>query len=262
MKKWTRITLLGIVVCAGGLPLLMGADGGCGAFTSTSDAPNVAGRWAITYGTDLTVKVNLGGAVYSQPLPACGGAFSVTHQGKPYAFNLDCNRPEVVCPSEVWPTLVDIDQRDAMYKHRMWVKIPVQQCSGQTVAPAKADCGIGTPNPDCKPVCMGTLTTTTSDAFGLISEAGNKFDLLLGGTFATNGVNCALLGISSASANLTTTGTGALWQATELRTGVIQTGFAGGCLWVGAIDPQTGKPEALVLGASIELSTSFSGLRK
>lgn len=255
-----RMTLIGLLICGGSVPLLSGADGGC-AFTSTDPAPNVTGKWAITYENTVTVKVNIGGSVYTQTLTGNGGSFSVMHQGKPYSFNLDCARPEVVCPSEVWPTTVDVDQRDAKFQHRMWVKIPTQTCSGQTATPKPAECGMGTPNPDCKPVCMGTVTTTTSDAFGLISETGDKFDLLLGGTFASNGVNCALLGLSGASAGLTTTGTGAQWKATEMRSGTVKTGFAGGCLWVGAIDPMTGKPEALVLGASLEISTPFTGKR-
>ena len=122
-------------------------------------------------------------------------------------------------------------------------------------------CGSGTPNPECKPVCTGAVTTTTADAFGLISETGNHIDLLLGGGFASNGVNCAMLGISGASANLLSTGKGIDWQGTEMTSGTVKTGFAGGCLWVGAVDPLTGKPEALVLGASVEISTPFTGKR-
>jgi hypothetical protein len=257
-----RFALIGLLACGGSLPFLSGADGGCGSFTSTTPAPDVTGKWTIAYGTTMTVTVNIGGAVYSQSLPAGGGAFTVTHQGKPYSFNLDCSRPEVVCPSEVWPTMVSIDQRDTMYKHRMWVKIPVQQCNGVTTPPPANQCGMGTTNPECKPVCSGSITTSSADAFGLISESGDKFDLLLGGSFATNGVNCALLGISSASASLVSAGQGIDWQATEMRAGAVKTGFAGGCLWAGALDPLTGKPEALVLGASVEIATPFTGKRQ
>ncbi len=261
--KPTRIALIGLVLCGGSLPFLTGATGGgCGSFTSTSPAPDVAGTWSIAYGTNMTVKVNLGGAIYSQELTPTGGTFTIQHQGKPYSFNLDCSRPEVVCPSEVWPTMVKIDQRDIMYKHRMWVTIPVQKCSGTQVPPQSSQCGSGTTNPECKPVCTGAVTTSTADAFGLISESGDRFDLFLGGGFATNGVNCALLGLSAASAQIISTGQNIDWQATELRAGTVKTGYAGGCLWAGALDPQTGKPEALVLGATVEISTPFSGLRK
>ena len=40
--------------------------------------------------------------------------------------------------------------------------------------------------------------------------------------------------------------------------GAVKTGYAGGCLWAGQVDAQ-GKPSATVLGASVEISTSFTG---
>lgn len=258
----TKGTTWSLAMMLASLPFLGGAQGGgCGAFTATDPAPDVTGRWAITYTNEISVKVNIGGSVYTQTLSGNGGAFSFMHQGKPYSFNLDCARAEVVCPSEVWPTMVDIDQRDTKFTHRMWVKIPTQSCSGQTVTPKPTECGNGTPNPDCKPVCNGTVTTSSADAFGLISETEDKFDLLLGGGFASNGVNCALLSLSGATAGLVTTGTGANWKATDMTNGAVKTGYAGGCLWAGALDPQTGKPEVLVLGASVEISTPFTGKR-
>lgn len=247
------------------LPFLMGANnggGGCGgSFNSTTPAPDVAGTWGITYGSTMEIDVKVGGATYHQSLAPGGGTFSFVHQGVPFSFNVDCARPEVVCPSEVWPSQVAIDQRDPMYQHRMWVKIPTQTCSGQTVAPQPADCGTGTTNPDCKPVCTGTVTTGSADAFGLISEAGDRFDLLLGGGFASNGVNCALLGLSVASAGLQTTRLGSVWTANGMTGGAVKTGYAGGCLWAGAVDG-SGKPSATVLGASVEITTTFTGKRQ
>ena len=248
------------------LPFLMGANGnggGCGgSFSSTTPAPNVSGSWAITYGTTMDVKVTIGTSVYVQSLPLGGGSFSVMHQGSPYAFNVDCSKPEVVCPSEVWPTTVAIDQRDQTYQHRMWVRIPTQTCSGATVAPKSTECGAGTTNPDCKPVCNGTVTTSSADAFGLIAEDGSKFSLLLGGGIATNGVNCVLLGVSAATATLETSKFGSLWTASFMGNGTIKTGYAGGCLWAGAVDAM-GKPTAAgVVGANIEISTPFTGKKQ
>ena len=247
-----------------GLPFLMGADngGGCGGtFGSTSPAPDVSGNWAITYGTTMEVDVKVGGSTYHQSLSPSGGTFSFMHQGAALSFNIDCSRPEVVCPSEVWPAQVAVDQRDPMYQYRMWVKIPTQSCSGQTVAPKASECGAGTTNPDCKPVCTGTVTTSSADAFGLIRQGGTGFDLLLGGGFATNGINCALLGVSVASAELATSKLGAQWTASAMNNGAVKTGFAGGCLWAGPVDAQ-GKPSATVLGASVEISTSFTGKKQ
>lgn len=129
------------------------------------------------------------------------------------------------------------------------------------MAPLPAECGTGTANPDCKPVCNGTITTSSADAFGLISEAGTDFNLLLGAGIATNGVNCVLLGVSAATAGLATTKLGSVWNATAMTGGAVKTAYAGGCLWAGAVDAQ-GRPSATVLGASVEISTSFTGQKK
>jgi hypothetical protein len=43
--------------------------------------------------------------------------------------------------------------------------------------------------------------------------------------------------------------------------GTIKTAYAGGCLWVG--DPNMdGKTAALVVGASVEISTGFTAVKK
>ena len=64
--------------------------------------------------------------------------------GNPFSFDLDCARPEVLCPSEAWPTTVTAEQRDAAFEHRMIVTLPTQRCSGQMVSPEPGTCGDGT----------------------------------------------------------------------------------------------------------------------
>jgi hypothetical protein len=259
MAKEAKMRRSMLLVVTAAIPFAMGAKGGC-AVNSMAPAPDVVGDWAIQYDPMMKVDVTIDGAAYSQLVPAAGGAVAITHKGQPFSFNIDCSRPEVVCPSEVWPSQVSIDQRDPSYPHRMWVQIPVQKCSGTEQPPPASECGAGTLNPDCKPVCSGTLTTTTADAFGVISDDGSSFDLLLGGTAATNGVNCALLGVSVAHATLESTGEStADWTATAMSDGTITTGYAGGCVWV---DDSSSTNKALVVGATVVLSTPFSGARK
>ncbi len=240
------------------VPFSMGAKGGCGgAINSTDAAPDVTGEWAIQYDPTMSIDVNIGGAVYHQSLPSTGGTFTVNHAGTRFDFDVDCSRPEVVCPSEVWPTQVAVDQHDAMYPHRMWVQIPLTQCSGTEQAPDPKTCGAGTLNPDCKPVCSGAVTTTTTQAFGVIADDGGSFDLLLGGGAVTNGLNCALLGVSTAHASLATTGAGTeTWKATQMSAGTITTGYAGGCVWVDNSDAQA---KAAVVGASVVITNKFTG---
>jgi hypothetical protein len=243
----------------GALPLLLGADGCGGTYGSTDAAPNVSGAWDVTYARTLDVDVEIGGSHYTATVPETGGMVHVEHGGSGFDFEIDCARPELICPSEVWPDRVTIDQRDATYRHRMWVTIPTQTCSVPLSAPDPSTCGAGTPNPDCDPVCDGEVTTSSSEAFGLIRDGGRHFDLFLGAGAASNGVNCVLLGVSAAEADLDNVGSAAGndWESVGMSDGVVRTGYAGGCLWAG--DPaMSGETQALVLGASLTLSVPFT----
>jgi len=255
---------LGIVGCVLAVPLLTGAEGeGCGgAVNSMSPAPNTEGDWDITYQDTIDVEVKLGDSVYNGTLPAEGGSFTVDHEGVTIPFEIDCSREEVVCPNEGWPETVSVEQRNDTYPHRMWVTLPRQKCSGELVDPAPEKCGPDTNNPDCDQVCEGEVVTEKREVFGVIDEAGESFDLLLGAGIASNGVNCAMLGVSAAEADLVTTGTaeGGDWRAEGMENGEVTVGYAGGCLWAreGSVD---GSVEALILGGSIKFTNGFTGAR-
>jgi hypothetical protein len=245
--------------------MLGGADGdGCGgAAFSESPAPDMSGDWAVAYDDSFTVAIELGGAVYTEEIGTAGGTIAIEHEGQPLSFDLDCTRPEVVCPSEVWATEVAIRQDDAMYPHRIWLQVPEQTCDGALVDPDPAECGADTLNPDCEQVCDGEITTTTKEAFGTIDEPGESFTLLLGAGIATNGLNCVLVGGSVARGPLTTSGTAedGDWVVEEVRGGTIDTTYAGGCLWAGDPDMDA-ELEALVLGAKVSISTGYAATRR
>jgi hypothetical protein len=255
-----RITSLSAVAFAILLPGLMGARGdGCAA-NSSSPAPDVTGEWDIAYDDVIGVEATLGGAVYTAELGATGGAFTIDHDGTPLTFALDCSRPEILCPSEAWPEQVSIEQRDVAREHQMIVNLPMQSCSGAEVAADPDTCGEGTDNPACDPICMGEIVVRNREVFGVIGEAGQSFRLYLGGGIATNGLNCALLGWSVADADLATIGAAddGDWAAIGMDRGIVEVGYAGGCLWAGDPD-MDGDLEALVLGASIRFTTGFTG---
>jgi hypothetical protein len=244
------------------LPFTMGASGdGCAA-SSRSPAPDVAGTWAITYDDTIDVRITIGGSTYDETLGANGGAFTITHDGQPLTFELDCARPDVLCPTEVWPSEVYVEQRNTQFEHRMIVTLPTQECVGQVVAPVAGECGAGTINPDCEDVCEGEIVTRNAERFGVIGESGNSFRLYLGAGVVTNGINCALLGVSLADADLVNDGDAASgdWYTESMDAGIVTVGFAGGCLWAGDPD-MDGSLEALVLGASVEFTTGFTGER-
>ncbi|MCB9615906.1 MAG: hypothetical protein H6722_26015 [Sandaracinus sp.] len=260
MKRWTTPgTALVVVVLA---PLLGGADGCSNAF-SESPAPDMSGTWDVSYDDRLDVTVTIGGATYTETLGAQGGALTIDHEGRPFTFDLDCTRADVVCPSEVWPSEVGFRQDDERYPHRIWLQIPRQTCAGRLVTPDAATCGEGTTNPECERVCEGEVTTDTAEAFGTIDEPGAAWRVGLGASFATNGVNCALLGVSVAEGTLETRGSAATpetWDAYATNGDVI-TSYAGGCLWAGDPD-MDGELEALVLGAQVRFATGFDANKR
>jgi hypothetical protein len=213
-------------------------------------------------GDRITVEVRIGGAVYEADLPASGGSFGIVHDGRALDFELDCGRPEVVCPSEAWPETVAIEQRNADLEHQMIVTLPTQTCSVPLRAPSDEECGAGTLNPDCESVCDGEVGVIESERFGVIGESGETFRLYLGAGLATNGFNCALLAVSLADAELENQGSaeGGDWTANAMHSGLVTVAYAGGCLWAG--DPDMDQElEALLLGASVSFQTGFTGER-
>ena len=142
-------------------------------------------------------------------LGAQGGAFTINHDGKPYTFDLDCSRPDVVCPGEAWPNQVVIEQRDVQLQHQMVVDLPTASCNGALTQPDPGSCGTGTNNPNCDLVCGGDITVADQRSVRRDRRDGDSFRLYLGGGVVTNGINCAMLGYSVADATLDSTGQGA-----------------------------------------------------
>ena len=244
------------------LPLVMGAQGDGCAVASTSPAPDVQGTWSIAYDNSIGVEVTIGGATYNAELGANGGAFTIDHDGTPYTFDLDCSRPDVVCPGEAWPNQVVVEQRDLQHQHQMVVTLPSAQCMGPLVQAQPGSCGTGTSNPNCDPICDGDIDVQSSQKFGVIGESGDSFRLYLGGGVVTNGLNCAMLGYSVADANLVTTGQAGAgtWEATAMTGGQVTIGYSGACLFAGT--NMDGQTQALLAGAEIKFTTGFSGTKQ
>ena len=242
------------------LPLVMGAQGDGCAVNSKTPAPDVRGTWSIAYDNQIGVEIKIGGAVYNAELGAEGGSFTINDEGKPYTFDLDCSRPDIVCPGEAWPNMVVIEQRELDKQHQMLVDLPTAQCSTQPTQPAPGTCGAGTSNPNCDLVCGGDVTVKTNQAFGVIGETGDSFRLYLGAGIVTNGINCAMLGYSVADATLESTGKGtAMWDATAMSAGLVTIGYSGACLFAGTVD---GTNQAVLVGAEIKFTTGFTGTKQ
>lgn len=237
------------------------ADGGGGgggdiAAGNTRGTPDVRGEWALAWEDDLEVEITIGGTSYTETLGPQGGLLTINHNGEPFTFDLDCSRRAVVCPSEVWPDSVTFDQDLGYFPRNVYVTIPSHECDGELVDVDAAECG---PEAETCQRCDGNTVLTETETIGRISFSNDRLAVFLNGGIVTNGVNCALLGLSVARADLETTDPeSGDYRGVALANGSVITGFAGGCLWVADPDAD-GTTEALAVGASIKFTTHFSG---
>jgi hypothetical protein len=238
----------------------MPADGGDGgefaAGNTRRGAPDVRGAWALAWQDDLEVAITIGGTTYSETLGPQGGLLTLDHDGRPFTFDLDCSRQAVVCPSEVWPERVTFDQDLSFFPRNVYVTIPSHACDGDLVDVDPAACG---PEAETCQQCDGDTVPSETETIGRISFDNERLVVFLNGGIVTNGANCALLGLSVASADLETTDPqSGDYRAEALTNGRVITGFAGGCMWVADPDAD-GTSEALAVGAAITFTTHFTG---
>ncbi|MEY4511672.1 MAG: hypothetical protein RLZZ450_3794 [Pseudomonadota bacterium] len=76
---------------------------GCGKGIAGGLAPDFAGLWDVTYDDSIEVEFTLGEQQISARVDEVGGQVSVRDAGVALDLEIDCTRPELVCPSEVWP---------------------------------------------------------------------------------------------------------------------------------------------------------------
>jgi len=91
-----------------GLALLAAA---CERGSADGLTPDFRGTWDVTYDDSITVEVAvdpespLHGEVGDE-----GGQLGFGDAGLPLQLDIDCSRPELVCPTEIWPRELTLDQ--------------------------------------------------------------------------------------------------------------------------------------------------------
>jgi hypothetical protein len=88
----------GLALCA-----LLASLLGCGKGLAGGLAPDFAGTWDVTYDDSMQVEFKLDEQMMSARVDEQGGQVAVRDAGLTLDFEVDCTRPELVCPSEVWP---------------------------------------------------------------------------------------------------------------------------------------------------------------
>ncbi len=257
---------------------MLAAPGRCGesaeGFFSEDPAPDMRGTWDVTYDDIIQVEIDIGGVVHQATIPTSGGTIQFTHDGQPVTLEVDCSKPWVVCPSEVWPSSVMFDQpRFATKPHQVAMQFTQQQCT----APRLPDENQGECSSDpadnlpcdqeiCDPenVVEETITriASISQPDPINPAPGSTPDYTIGialnGGMAVPAANCLLLAASFADADVLYDGVYDPEEPTmighQLADGVVTVQFTGACFWGNQTD------QAL-LGASVKLTTGFTATK-
>lgn len=89
---------------------LLSLSAGCGKTAASALVPDFAGEWDVTYDDSLDFELRLPGLVQRARLSELGGQFAVRDAGAGFEIDVDCTRPELICPAEVWPRELTLTQ--------------------------------------------------------------------------------------------------------------------------------------------------------
>ncbi len=194
-----------------------------------SKAWDVRGDYDLTFDDQITLRLDIGGAVRERTANGWGEVVDFgTVNGKPVTLDLaaHCAKPAVACPSEVYGDAVAINQVDVHKKQNLY---------GLKVRDRRPASEGGTGK-----VLDGILDHAKQDAFviGLGAKAGAT-----GG----GGAGCAALALSIAEGQFRRDAGGAV---DGIDKGRVKLGWLGGC----AFGP-------LLLGATLTVETGYTGKR-
>jgi len=262
--------------------LSMAPGRGCNAvdFFSSTPAPDVGGtdgvNWNVTYDNEINVTIDIGGdAINLEPLTANGGQVGFLYEGETITFDLDCSLPAVVCPNELLPDRVRLEQRD-FEDHPHQVHLPFNEtvCQGDTRLPVEADgeCGGETEISCDEEICDGLVVEQESTALATINdpeaEVGDTPDYhitipLDAGITGFEGTYGICLGLSTTHAEGDITYTGSYDTATNNMTateinGEIVVNLIGGCMTAWDAGGDIG---AALAGARITIWSNFQATR-
>lgn len=245
---------------------------------STNPAPDVQGDWDVTYDDSISVEIDIGGTVHAGTIEGESGTVTFTHDGNDVTLDLDCSYAWIVCPSEVYPPTVTLEQREFQeHPHQVHMEVNTTECVGEPRLPDESagECDSTDENRPCDVYVCDEVVETTDTTVGSISDPGDTsqlhppFDisLFLGAGFAVPTPNCALASISWATADLEYTGiydidaTEPTMDAHGMTSGEITTAYGGACFWFESTE-YTGDLKAALIGATITLKTGFTADRQ
>lgn len=218
--------LVAILACGGG-------TGGPADTSSTSGEQDVRGVYAVEWSDQLTIRLDIGGAVQEVTAGPDEVVTFNAPDGSPLEIDLAayCADPGVVCPSEAWPANVAIDQDSPevtsdLHTLRAW----------DADAPGSVVSGAVDHRSD-------QLLFGLDGASGGASNCAALAISLAGGTFAYPGVDTA----DTAESAGVTNGAGG---PDGIVDGGVAIGWAGVCAWSG-----------LAVAATLSIETPYEATR-
>ncbi len=268
-------------IALGAIAVLCMAPGRCGeaagGFFSDMPAPDLRGQWVVEYDDDISVDIYVGGELlHSSVISGAAGSFGFEYESETYTFELDCELPGVVCPSEVFPDTIQLEQRQFEDRpHQVHMPASETNCTGASrpLYQALGECG-GETGVDCSEgeVCEGVVTTREAVALGSISvpspepQVGDTPDYVISvalgasiGGFTTPLGACVGLSGTNAQADIEYSGSydpdSNAMVATRLANGEIVVTLAGACLFAAE---GGGHVAAALAGATVQIYTGFT----
>lgn len=101
----SRPASLALALCC-----MLGLAAGCSTASGSASSPDIKGDWDVTYDDTMRLELRVGGLVQRDELGEQGGQLSLRDAGAGLDIDIDCTRPDVVCPSEVWPRELTLAQ--------------------------------------------------------------------------------------------------------------------------------------------------------
>ena len=84
---------------------------GCTKSYAAPPRPDLSGVWDVAYDDYLDVEVQVGERVHRTRLRRDGGRCEIAQGGKLISFAVDCTRSDLLCPHEIWPTVLTLTNR-------------------------------------------------------------------------------------------------------------------------------------------------------
>jgi hypothetical protein len=93
------------------LALLLISLSGCDLASASWSRPDVTGTWDLTYDDYLELEVHVGDDVHRQRVSSSGGTLRARLGGKEIYATVACALSEVLCPNELWPHQLTLNNR-------------------------------------------------------------------------------------------------------------------------------------------------------